>query len=632
MKNNKSLFRSLQINILVITIIPLLIFTALISVRSLKNLRSLSDDKSIVVLNTLEYQVESFIERELKTMEEFKFYFENYYGSDLVGKDFVVDMLIENSRYSDFFIINDEGVVIEAFPNNKDVLGTDQSYYGYFKYVDNQGYYWSDTFFDSAYNMPRVALSTNLNDYILVGYIDLGELNRFITNVNSNDNTKVYLVDGSGTYIAHSNIDKVKYREKDKSFIHWLFGSSEELEQYEKENDSRYKISQIDDTNWYIVIEESLIPEKMLSSAIMVTAFVVIFIILVLLVIFARIRTDMIKSVFNNFIQKIETIGSGEYGEKIKDVEYLEFKALSDKFNEMSESISIRENTIVRMNSTLEKKIEERTKMLHESNEELRQAIEDLKDTQNKLIESEKMASLGQLVAGIAHEINTPLGNSVTSASFIHTKTESLKESLFENKLDKDSFVKYLDDVEKSSDILLESLERSSELVKSFKQIAVDQSLSEKVYFNPASTVESVVKSFNVKAKKNNIKINFNHSIEENLLSWPGKISQIVMNLIQNAIVHGFKNLDGGTIDVELTYDLEKLILRVKDNGNGIDRDIVKKIYDPFFTTGRGQGSTGLGLNIVYNIVQSVFDGEIKCNSELGKGTEFIVFLNIKNN
>ncbi len=256
---------------------------------------------------------------------------------------------------------------------------------------------------------------------------------------------------------------------------------------------------------------------------------------------------------------------------------------------------------------------------------ELEIALESLKQTQNQLIQTEKMAALGGIVAGVAHEINTPVGVSVTAASYLDEKNNEILELFETGKLKKADLEKHINTTMETIKILMINLERASNLIGSFKQIAVDQSVDEKRVFVLKDYINEVLLSLNPKVKKTKHKIIVDCEDDIEIYASPGGLSQIIANLVVNSLVHAFDDSFEGIIKIKVKCENSEIIIEYSDNGKGISENDIKKIYEPFFTTKRGSGGTGLGLNIVYNIVSKEYNGKIKCNSIPGNGTIFTI-------
>jgi DNA-binding LacI/PurR family transcriptional regulator/signal transduction histidine kinase len=256
---------------------------------------------------------------------------------------------------------------------------------------------------------------------------------------------------------------------------------------------------------------------------------------------------------------------------------------------------------------------------------ELEIALETLRQTQKQLIHSEKMAALGGLVAGVAHEVNTPVGVSVTAASYLDEKNNEMLELFEAGKLKKSDLEKHIEITMETINILMINLGRASNLIKSFKQIAADQSTVEKRRILLKGYINEILLSLNPKIKKTGHKIIVNCDDNLKIYASPGGLSQIITNLVVNSLVHAFEDMNEGIIEINVTKDIDAIIIEYSDNGKGISKNDIRKIFEPFFTTKRGKGGTGLGLNIVYNIVTNEYKGNIECKSEPGNGTTFII-------
>ncbi len=276
------------------------------------------------------------------------------------------------------------------------------------------------------------------------------------------------------------------------------------------------------------------------------------------------------------------------------------------------------------LNHTLEFLVSARTQELSQSNEALKVTIDNLRMTQDQLIESEKMASLGGLVAGVAHEINTPVGVGVTAASFLKEKTDTLSHLYSTQAMRKSDLETYLDQARQSSSILLSNLERASNLIKSFKMISVDQSTDLMRRFGLRRYLEELFVSLHSPDKRIKVEVLLEGDPELEIRSYPGTFSQVVTNLYMNSCYHGFEGRTEGKIHLAFRIEGDRLILQYRDNGKGMDETILRRIYEPFFTTRRDVGGTGLGMNIVFNLVTQKLGGTLKTSSAPGQGAEFL--------
>ncbi len=289
--------------------------------------------------------------------------------------------------------------------------------------------------------------------------------------------------------------------------------------------------------------------------------------------------------------------------------------------------ISRTEKQLSLINAELETRVEDRTKALKNANSHLVETIESLETTQKQLVESEKMASLGSLVAGVAHEVNTPLGVGLTSSSLLKDHVIGLKKRVEDQKLTQADLVDFLSTAEETSSILEDNLYKAADLIASFKQLAVDQTSDQTFTFDIYETLHSSLTSLNHVLKKQLIESELLCNKQLRINSNAGSVSQVITNLIMNASIHAF---DDSTPNPRIAIKVTELPdnsleIRFIDNGKGMSEEVTEKAFEPFFTTRRGQGGSGLGLHLVYNLVSHKLKGVIQVESELGKGTTFTI-------
>jgi signal transduction histidine kinase len=287
------------------------------------------------------------------------------------------------------------------------------------------------------------------------------------------------------------------------------------------------------------------------------------------------------------------------------------------------------ENALLALNGELEVKVHDRTSKLEESNQQLQDSLDNLTLAQDQLVQSEKMASLGQLVAGVAHEVNTPLGICVTSITALKEKVEALQKAIDSQELTKSFLTETLNLLIEYEQIIERSLNKSVELIRSFKSVAVEQHTDPEVNINLHQHVYDVVNTVKTLFKHKKYHINIDVSEELNLITYPSAWNQILTNFLMNSHIHGFEDRREGEISIVFTQSNGYLTLLYSDNGKGIAEDYKKRIFDPFVTTKRGQGGSGLGLNIVFNLVDVKLGGTIK-SLESEQGVCFKVKVPIK--
>jgi signal transduction histidine kinase len=270
--------------------------------------------------------------------------------------------------------------------------------------------------------------------------------------------------------------------------------------------------------------------------------------------------------------------------------------------------------------------VKERTSVIENQKQELQSTLENLRQTQTRLIQSEKLAALGGLVAGVAHEINTPVGISVTEASSLAEETRQMAGKYKSGKISRTEFKDYLNTANQSAKLILDNMEKAATMVQSFKQVSVDQSTEQRRKFRLKQYSEDVIRSLypRLTEKRINVFIDIDDKLE--LDSYPGAYSQVLTNLVLNSLVHGIDNQSGAKLNISAEVYRDQLRIEYSDNGKGIPEEVLPRIFDPFFTTDKKAGS-GLGLHIVYNLVTQKLGGEIRCDSKPGEGARFTLLL-----
>ncbi|AWL11104.1 hypothetical protein HMF8227_00608 [Saliniradius amylolyticus] len=260
---------------------------------------------------------------------------------------------------------------------------------------------------------------------------------------------------------------------------------------------------------------------------------------------------------------------------------------------------------------------------LRKSNTELAESMETLEMAKDQLLESERMASLGGLVAGIAHDVNTPLGVGVTAASFLEDRIKHLRQSFEDKSLTSGNMNSFLDEAEQTTTLLMSNLNRASELVASFKQVAVDQTSEAERDFDLKEYLEEVIQSLAPNLKKTRHQIHIDCPENLQIRCAPGVIAQIFTNMVMNSVIHGFEDKKQGQIDIRISQDDENVLVDYKDNGKGLTEEQLNKLFEAFFTTKRGKGGSGLGTHIMYNLVTQTLKGQIEADSKPGEGLHY---------
>lgn len=287
------------------------------------------------------------------------------------------------------------------------------------------------------------------------------------------------------------------------------------------------------------------------------------------------------------------------------------------------------EQELQSLNKELVERVSMRTTELENANSALLKSMDELRQTQDKLVETEKMASLGELVAGIAHEINTPLGISVTSASFMKEMISDLRETFEAGTMKKSDLDKCLNTGKEAIDSIVKNLERSASLISNFKQLAVDQASDDIRQVNLNEYIQGILLSLKPKLKKygHKLEVDCPSGFEVNIP--PGSLMQVLSNLVSNSLIHAFPVRNDGNIKIEAKQSGNGILLTYADDGVGMGSEQLSKVFEPFYTTARSSGSSGLGMHLVYNIITQALKGRIECKSAPDEGTTYEIWFPI---
>lgn len=271
------------------------------------------------------------------------------------------------------------------------------------------------------------------------------------------------------------------------------------------------------------------------------------------------------------------------------------------------------EETLREMNEQLEIRVEERTR-------ELRQAMD-------QIVASEKLASLGVLVAGVSHELNTPIGNMLLAATALADKLKEVNTAAEQNKLTRSGLLQGLAECQSASGIIARNGHRASDLIDSFKRVSVDQTSQRRRVFDLRATVQDSLTALGAIIRRAKATVDLQIPDGISMDSYPGHLEQIINNIVMNSLIHGFDGKHTGHIIIAAAEADGVVELIYSDDGHGISQDVLHKVFEPFYTTKLGQGGSGLGLSIVHNLVQGIFKGQLRLESTPGMGVRFFFTL-----
>ncbi|MEF7612434.1 ATP-binding protein [Aquincola sp. MAHUQ-54] len=312
----------------------------------------------------------------------------------------------------------------------------------------------------------------------------------------------------------------------------------------------------------------------------------------------------------------------------VKPGEPDELDVISSAINGLLQEVAATVGAFDALNKNLESQVEQRTAALQQSNAALAQSIEQLHLAQQSLVESEKMAALGGLVAGIAHEINTPVGLGLTGASHFAYMVQQLETRFRAGELEEAQFERFLVDSRELARSICVSLEKAAALVRSFKLVAVDQGSDELRRFGVRQYIDDVVLTHHPALRNGKVAVHVDCDRQLEVTSYPGAWSQLLSNFINNSVTHAF---DAGTrepaIRIAVQEDGQDIVLTYADNGKGMPESVARRVYEPFFTTNRQNGGSGLGMHIAYNLVRQQLLGSIALQTAPGEGCAFTLRL-----
>jgi methyl-accepting chemotaxis protein len=437
-----------------------------------------------------------------------------------------------------------------------------------------------------------------------------------ISQIDVGENGQIFIIDEYGTYMYHADATNVlTLSMKDE------IG---ELYNYINQEDhisSTLNSIQVDGKNFYVFTQKLHYMDWSLvtlldKNEVHKNLYNFIFYMSILTIVLSTIIIFSIVKIIQNKVAPISALKN--YGSKIANGQLdehppYEYATRNDEMGDLARSFVTITEVFKQKNALLE--------------EVVTSQYAEIQEQYHYILEKEKMASLGTLVAGVAHEINTPLGIGVTTSSYIEEIVKLLNTHFEEKTLSKTVLTQNLVSLIEASHILSVNLMRAADLVQQFKSIATNQNIEMLSSFNLCTEISNVIASLRPTFKHKKIMIQ-NDCLESILMSsYPGALTQIFTNLMMNSMFHGFEDDQEGLIHITASLDGELVRIMYSDNGKGIKKDDLDRIFEPFFTTRRKKGSSGLGMYITHNLTTQTLSGTISCESTIGNGVLFKILL-----
>lgn len=502
---------------------------------------------------------------------------------------------------------------------------------------------WSDRYLSALNGEGAVGLAIPIKDYVLLGEVAPDFARQAVRNSTEGIIYPVMVVDGAGEYVAGRNLaesDRLRNWATDlRAESVTPEGAVRELTWAGAPYDTG--IARSEKLGWTFMVAN---PAGHANPRVRVTVLLVVggFVAsLLLAAILAPLWASRMSAPLRDLMAQTRALTSGKFGRKVMRGPIQEFNQLASDMESMAEATRQRQSeleqseerllqtlqTLQRLNVDLESRVERRTGDLARANHELLEAIESLKLAQGELVRSEKLAALGSLVGGIAHELNTPIGNGVMAVSTLHDQVRDFRCEMASG-LRRSTLEAFVDRVERGSEIAVRNLQRANELITSFKQVAVDQTSVQRRPFILSEVVDEILLTLQPTLKRTPYRVRSVISAGLAMDSYPGPLGQVLTNLLTNALVHGFEGRREGLIEIRAEpCGEEQVCLSVSDDGAGIPPDMLDRVFDPFVTSKLGRGGTGLGLHIVWNTVTVVLGGSISVDSTPDQDTCFRIIL-----
>jgi signal transduction histidine kinase len=541
-------------------------------------------------------------------------------------------------RLDALYTINADGKVTAVYLDNgnqarsQELIGIDLSTYPLYVQAKKQiGVIWSDKQISAVTGNVTMAIATPLKfgAGVAIAEVSTDSIIEITKIARGSGSLDYWIIDKNGEIVADTGPDPVRFQN-----LYYLPIVKAALEGKPPPEEMEFRgeaysvaANRSDKLGWLVI---SRIPDGLSNPRIVDLVRIIASFVLGVAVVGLVLASAWVRSVvrpLHAVADSATRIAKNNPPTKWPSATIVEIDQLYRDLQAMSEAITGREADLQKLNSELEARVQQRTEALQRSNVELSRTLVSLELAKDELVQSEKHAALGRLVAGVAHELATPLGNGRIAISTLNDRLVAFRRRMADG-LRKSDLEGFVETTDASISIAEANLHRASDLIKTFKQVAADRTASRRRSFKLNEVMDEVILTMTPTIKRYPVTIT--SDIPEGILmdSFPGELGQVITNLIENTLLHAFPDKAPGIVTITgKQLPEERVEIRFSDNGVGMTGETARKIFDPFYTTQFGHGGTGLGLSITQGAVNNVLGGSITVESEKGKGTTFIIEL-----
>lgn len=625
-----SLRTLLAVQISMLLLAPLLVAIVLVAVWLMPTLAEDARENKVQAARLLATQIETIL---AERSEQIRILAAIIDQSRFDNRVVLQEFASATGAFEAVYILDDQGLVREVgLPHYSqqlyaNILGLDLSRFS-FAPDDPQSGHWSVTFLSTISGQLAVAYSVATQGGVLVGEIRISDLPAMVR--TSGESGQVLMVlDSNHQLIAHTDetLSGQQINLSNLALVQLEPGEPVVAGRFQFNRQSWFgaRVS-TSVSDWSVIVAEPLARAFQQQALVNRILQVTLIVALATVLLGAAWGSMRLGRWFQGYAGVVQRLAEGDYQLDLGSRRIRELDDLNQHLRQTATAIREREARLTQLNQELDLRVQERTAKLSDTNAQLKTALDELRLAQQDLVQAEKLAALGGLVAGLSHELNTPLGIGVTTLSTMQAQLQAFEGQFNQGQLTKTELQQFLDNCRTGTRVTLRNIEKAADLISSFKQVAVDQTSNQRRCFELHQLVDDVLLTLKPMLRQQAIELQVMVPRGVELDSYPGPLGQVLTNLVSNAVVHGLAGQDAGWIRIEVRAD-EGITLAVSDSGAGIPDEYLKRVFEPFFTTRRGRGGSGLGLHIVHTLVTQVLAGSIHVENGTVGGARFTVVL-----